>query len=360
MAASKRKSPKGKRGRQKASLLLTGAAAVGGLGLQGIGVLGGVIGRNPSITGGTAAFLVIFSFVAANALWYQPGVHPHPFLRTRDSLFPSALIGRPPVEEHTGEVTTFKIEREGEGEANSAETTNAVPPAPLAGQPANQLVMDIQAELVRRGLYNGAPDGVIGPRTSAAILFFEETVGMPQSGDATPEVLAALRTDAIGPSAIPTERPREDVSAQALAEDPVAAAIRSAEHQVKTAPTPKVAPKPAPVSAPTAQVPVRQVPVQKISAPKNALEPVPARQTSVARAAATPSTSPSSTLNSVDLVLKIQQGLANMAYTNVGVDGVVGEQTRVAIRHFQKHYNLPENGEPSEAVLKKLKDIGAL
>ena len=58
MAASKRKSPKGKRGRQKPSLLLTGAAAVGGLGLQGIGLLGGVIGRNPSITGGTAAFLV--------------------------------------------------------------------------------------------------------------------------------------------------------------------------------------------------------------------------------------------------------------------------------------------------------------
>ena len=367
MAASKRKSPKGKRGRQKPSVLLTGAAAVGGLGLQGIGLLGGVIGRNPSITGGTAAFLVIFSFVAANALWYQPGVHPHPFLRTRDSLFPSALIGRPPVEEHTGEVTTFKIERQGDsssGETGSAETTNAVPPAPVAGQPANQLVMDIQSELVRRGLYNGAPDGVIGPRTSAAILFFEETVGMPQSGDATPEVLAALRTDAIGPSAIPTERPREDVSAQALAEDPVAAAIRSAEHQVKTAPTPKAAPKAAPVSAPAAQVPVRQVPVQKISAPKNAAqqiaEPVPARQTSAARAAATPSTSSSSTLNSVDLVLKIQQGLANMAYTNVGVDGVVGEQTRVAIRHFQKHYSLPENGEPSEAVLKKLKDIGAL
>jgi peptidoglycan hydrolase-like protein with peptidoglycan-binding domain len=49
-----------------------------------------------------------------------------------------------------------------------------------------------------------------------------------------------------------------------------------------------------------------------------------------------------------------------MAYANVGVDGVAGEQTRAAIRHFQKHYNLPENGEPSEAVLKKLKEIGAL
>jgi peptidoglycan hydrolase-like protein with peptidoglycan-binding domain len=171
--------------------------------------------------------------------------------------------------------------------------------------------MDIQSELVRRGLYNGAPDGVIGPRTSAAILFFEETVGMPQKGDATPDVLAALKTDRVGPSTVPAERPRADVSSRAAAEDPVAAAIRSAEKSIKTAPT-------------TAR------PVQ------------------------------SAALTSVDLVLKIQKGLANMAYTNVGVDGVAGEQTRVAIRHFQKHYNLPETGEPSEAVLKKLKEIGAL
>jgi peptidoglycan hydrolase-like protein with peptidoglycan-binding domain len=340
MAATKRKSPKGRKGRQKPGLVITGAAALGGLGLQGATVLGGVIGRNPSIIGGTVAFLVIFSFVAANALWYQPGVHPHPFLRTRDTLFPSALIGRPPAEEHTGEVTTFKIERQDDSaaQADGGETTNAVPPALAPGQPANQLVMDIQKELVRRGLYNGAPDGVIGPRTSAAILFFEETVGMPQSGDATPEVLAALKTDAVGPSTIPAERPREDVSSAASAEDPVAAAIRSAEKNVKTAPTP---------------VPVRPVATQRITA-----QPVSAKQTSPARAAATPSASP--TLSSVDLVLTIQQGLANMAYTNVGVDGVVGEQTRVAIRHFQKHYNLPENGEPSDAVLKKLKDIGAL
>ncbi|MBB3965599.1 peptidoglycan-binding domain-containing protein [Rhizobium metallidurans] len=379
MAASKRRSPKGKRGRQKPSLLLTGAAAVGGLGLQGVGLIGGVVGRNPSITGGTVAFLVIFSFVAANALWYQPGTHPRPLLRTRDALFPSALIGRQQAEEHTGQVTTFKIEREGDNNGDVA-TTNTVPPATAAGQPANQLVMDIQAELVRRGLYNGAPDGVIGPRTSAAILFFEETVGMPQRGDATPELLAALRTDAIGPSAIPAERPREDVSAEALAEDPVAAAIRSAERSMKTAPTPTpashasasqtpVSQTPvgqAPVNqTPVGQVPVRQVSVQKISAQKIpaqkvSTQPIPAQQASVARAAATPSTAPSQTLNSVDMVLKIQQGLSNMAYTNVGVDGVVGEQTRVAIRRFQKHYNLPENGEPSEAVLKKLRDIGAL
>ncbi|MBW9112664.1 peptidoglycan-binding protein [Rhizobium cauense] len=308
MAASKRKSPKGRRGRQRPSLLLTGATVVGGLGLQGASALGGVIGRNPSVAGGTAAFLVIFSFVAANALWYQPGAHPHPFLRTRDPLFPNVLGARPIVEEQSGNVTTFKIQRQDEADATQ---TNATPPAAAAGQQPSQIVMDIQTELVRRGLYNGTPDGVIGPRTSAAILFFEETVGMQQTGEATPDVLAALRTDAIGPSAVPMEKPREDVTSKASTEDPVAAAIRNAEKSVKTAPTPS----------------------------KKAL---------------------SAELSSVDLVLKIQKGLSNMAYTNVGVDGVPGEQTRTAIRHFQKHYNLPENGEPSEAVLKKLKEIGAL
>jgi len=309
MATSKRKSPKGRRGRQKRpGLLLTGASVVGGLGLQGASALGGVIGRNPSVAGGTAAFLVIFSFVAANALWYQPGAHPHPFLRTRDPLFPNVLGARPAVEEHSGNVTTFKIERQDEADATQ---TNATPIAP-GGQQPSQIVMDIQTELVRRGLYNGTPDGVIGPRTSAAILFFEETVGMPQTGDATPVVLAALRTDSVGPSAVPLEKPPADVTSKASAEDPVAAAIRSAEKTIKTAPTP----------------------AKKMAQ--------------------------SAELSTVDLVLKIQKGLSNMAYANVGVDGVPGEQTRTAIRHFQKHYNLPENGEPSEAVLKKLKEIGAL
>ena len=306
MAARKRKSPKGKKGRQQPGLLMTGAAALGGLSLQGASVLGGVIGRNPSVAGGTIAFVVIFSFVAANALWYQPGLHPHPIFRTRDPQSSNVLGARRPAEEQQGDVTTFRIER-----PEDATATNATPAPPAAAQQPSQLVMDIQQQLVRRGLYNGTPDGIIGPRTSAAILFFEETVGMAQSGDPTPEVLAALKTDAAGPSTVPAEKPLEDVSSKASSEDPVAAAIRSAEKTIKTA-------------------------------------PAAAKQV------------PSSEISTVDLVLKIQKGLSNMAYANVGVDGVAGEQTRAAIRHFQKHYNLPENGEPNEAVLKKLREIGAI
>ena len=63
---------------------------------------------------------------------------------------------------------------------------------------------------------------------------------------------------------------------------------------------------------------------------------------------------------SSELVMNIQKGLSNLAYSDVSVDGVAGEQTRSAIRHFEKHYRLPETGQPSDKVLKKMKEIGAL
>ncbi|MFN7103772.1 MAG: peptidoglycan-binding domain-containing protein, partial [Pseudorhizobium sp.] len=63
---------------------------------------------------------------------------------------------------------------------------------------------------------------------------------------------------------------------------------------------------------------------------------------------------------SATLVLQIQRGLANIAYSDITVDGVAGAQTKAAIRRFEKHYRLPETGEPNEMVLKKLKSIGAL
>jgi peptidoglycan hydrolase-like protein with peptidoglycan-binding domain len=69
---------------------------------------------------------------------------------------------------------------------------------------------------------------------------------------------------------------------------------------------------------------------------------------------------PANSTPSTDLVLQIQRGLSNIAYADVEVDGVAGLQTKEAIRRFQKHYRLPETGEPDGMVLKKLKSIGAL
>ena len=60
------------------------------------------------------------------------------------------------------------------------------------------------------------------------------------------------------------------------------------------------------------------------------------------------------------LVIQIQKGLSNIAYSDVEVDGVVGQQTAQAIRDFQKHYRLPVTGRPDRTVLEKLQEIGAL
>ncbi|MCJ9754636.1 peptidoglycan-binding protein, partial [Neorhizobium sp. BETTINA12A] len=116
-------------------------------------------------------------------------------------------------------------------------------------------------------------------------------------------------------------------SANAHSEDPVAAAIRASERK--------------PTMTPPANIP---------NAASNSGRP-----------AATPvSQKPNAPVQPTDLVLQIQRGLSNIAYADVGVDGVAGAQTKAAIRRFQRHYRLPETGEPDELVLKKLKSIGAL
>lgn len=287
MTKRKRKAPERKAARRQPGLFSRGVSACGAL-----------IARHPGVTGGCAAFAVIFSFISANALWYQPGSHPSPIFRTRDEDHPNAFAGyRPAQNVEPANVTTFRIERPEE------ETTASVGTAVSA----SAVVIDVQQELARRGLYSGVADGKIGPRTSAAVLAFEIKTGMEQTGEPSEELLAALRSDATGSAVLPRERPLEKtVSADAV--DPIAAAIRDAEKSPQTLPA--------------------------------ALRGL--------------------TAGDAALVMKIQKGLSNIAYANVNVDGVAGQQTRAAIRHFEKHYRLPETGEPNERVLKKLQQIGAL
>ncbi|WP_162690372.1 peptidoglycan-binding domain-containing protein [Agrobacterium tumefaciens] len=302
MAPRKRKSPK-----------KTTAQIGAGIVSLVVSAIGREILRHPKMVGSCGAFAVVFGFVAANALWYQPGVHPSPFLRTRDAENPNGIAGYRPAEPlgTHGNVTTFRIERPAETE--TAQQPAAETPAQPAAesQRPQQIVADIQAELKKRGLYEGEADGRMGPRTAAAIMFFEETLGMEQTGEPTTRVLAALRIDGATVAAIPRDRPADSTGGVEI--DPVAAAIRKAE-----APRPKAEPA-------------------SLNSSANAAKPA-----------------------NRELIARIQQGLINIAYADVKVDGVAGQQTRNAIRAFEKHYRLPETGEPSEAVLKKLKSIGAL
>ena len=332
MTKRKRKSPEKKKAGNTALLVLSR----GGIALVRLA------GRYPRAVGGAFCFSLIFGTIAANALWYQPGQHPSPFLRTRNAEDFTALAGVPRApllsEQDPETVTTFRIEREKTAaDGASVETTAGQDPAleaasaarpaglPASAEEAAGLIRQVQGELLRRGLYDGEADGVIGPRTETAIAVFQKTVGMEANGLVTPELLAALTLDRGVTAAVPAQRPVMDIDAGG--EDPVAAAIRSAETRLVTAPRRPV-------------VPVQALPPRTV---EPSVPPV------VQQANFDPG-----------LVMEIQRGLSNMAYRNITIDGIPGDDTRAAIRRFERHYQLPETGEPSAAVLKKLKAIGAL
>ena len=355
MAPPKRKAPSKGKSRRKpqqslasrgatafGTLGMRGAGALGTVSLRGAGMLGGAVGRHPSIAGGAMAFGVIFSFVATNALWYQPGVHPSPLFRTRDPASPYAIFGRKTFFHDAGDVTTFRIERpDGQpakpaapnsvasviaaasapAAANGNAGTMPAPPAASAAAPQGNLVSQVQTALAHRGFYQGAADGVVGPHTTSAISAYQQSAGLKQTGEATPELLASLQSASRPNAAVPVERPA-DVSSKSVSIDPVAAAIMSAEKSDKDVKTASVAPSRKPLPTPPAPV--------------------------------------GDPIANINMVMQIQKGLTNIAYSNVTIDGVAGETTRQAILHFQKHYRLPETGVPDMTVLKKLKDIGAL
>ncbi|OLP58038.1 hypothetical protein BJF93_14280 [Xaviernesmea oryzae] len=318
--------------------------------LQGIVWL---IGRRPATLGGLTLFAVVFAFVAANALWYQPGQHPAPWLRTRlpfTHAQPDRLAALP--QEPPKNVTTFLIEREKSGNdkdeaagsalkpARIAAPDTAAPPAEetAASDPAmtpqppeqagdNDLLLRTQQVLKANGAYSGPVDGRSGPRIAAAIRSAQRRLGLTETGQPSEDLLVRLAASPPpGPIVTPRQRPMQNADLSTGGIDPVAAAIRAAEAE-----PPAASAKPGAAKA-------------------QAGKPDPSKPDA---------SKPDGAANS-SLVLQIQRGLIHLAYGDVQADGVAGEQTRAAIRHFEKHYRLPETGEPSITVLKKLKAIGAI
>lgn len=165
------------------------------------------------------------------------------------------------------------------------------------------LLSAIQGELARIGQYEGAIDGVYGPRTEAAIRAFQATAGLAATGEPTAALLDILRaTTADETDGAATDRP----------------ALRPALTS-----TPPV-PAPVPAAPPTA----------------------------TAQAASAPVSSPR--------ILLIQQVLSDQGYGPIRLDGIMGAETRAAILRFEAHRNLPPSGELSPQVLRELSRVSGI
>jgi len=56
----------------------------------------------------------------------------------------------------------------------------------------------------------------------------------------------------------------------------------------------------------------------------------------------------------------VQSGLSELGYEPGPVDGIMGDQTRDAIRQFERHRRLPESGQISEKLIEELRKVTGL
>jgi peptidoglycan hydrolase-like protein with peptidoglycan-binding domain len=164
----------------------------------------GVVLRHPrDLIGGAAAASAITA-ILVNALYLQPGPHPAPIFSVR---------ARPVSGDATGSIVTV-LPR-----PRPADLFSAKPDPAVSMRPRTEVITDIQRELARRGFYDGAVDGVPGPRTDTAIQDFAEAAGVKPASEPTEELLrtivkstvkaprpAAARGDPIGDLITPPAR----------------------------------------------------------------------------------------------------------------------------------------------------------
>lgn len=240
----------------------------------------GLIARaidNPVSVGGGAVMVLTGCLIVANALGLQPGRHPAPFFATRDRL---------PTEE-----------------------TTVARPTP------SQLILDVQKELRRRGLYEGVLDGLPGPATERAVRRYQLANALPETGEVSPALLARMT---IGMDLEDQEK------------------VESKDDVSPGVPVPPVAPDTESANA--------------ISA-----DPVGAFLSGGAN---------SSTVDTQ--VMKVQQLLARLGYGHLKADGSSGQlkadgkmgpATEAAIEHFQLDHHLPLSGELTPSVIKALEQV---
>lgn len=155
---------------------------------SGAAAFGELFMRNPTVVGGTTAFLVALFYVSANALWYQPHAHSGAFFATRDFV---RALGSPAADDEPE--TTFLIER---------------PVAPPKKIPSDPVTAQVQRILQGLNFYSGTVDGLVGPATVKAIQAYQQKVGMTVSGEIDDDLLEQLGAQPTTAGITPTPVPR--------------------------------------------------------------------------------------------------------------------------------------------------------
>ncbi len=290
---------------------------------------GDFIVRNPVLTGGATAFLVVMGFVSANALWYQPEAHNAVFFRTRPDLVfkptPRAIL--PGAVSNNGEIKPMQARQQPVvvGAGTPVETADLSPDRmqltgavddmlPALAPDADLEIARLQQRLSMLGIYKGPVDGFTGPQTREAVerwRTLQQKLGVKQASlPAQLENNPPVKDDVARmiEVAVPSPRPQTAVLKDAGSIKPKPASYEK--------PEPKR--KPAAVSA------------------------------------AQPSR-----ISSQDII-RVQAGLKAFGNDMVPVNGQPGKATQEAVREFQKLFGLRVTGEIDAALVDKMREIGLI
>lgn len=136
--------------------------------------------------------------IVANAAFLQSGPHPAPMFSGKSASLPASLPAPAPKsirvvgQEITGPPLPVAAPRARPAEPELAKADPAKADPPATPRPRNEVIADIQRELARRGFYDGAPDGVHGPKTDAAMRDFEQAAGIRPGSEPNEIFLRAL------------------------------------------------------------------------------------------------------------------------------------------------------------------------
>lgn len=257
---------------------------------------------NPLAAGGSVVMALTGCLIIANAISLQPQRHPAPLYVSREQK----------VDVQAGEERS------------------------VIAQPISTLILDIQTELRRLGLYEGLLDGLIGPATERSIRRYEILTGQPETGHPTSALLARLlmETDDIA------------AAAQALTGGVTATAVST-----MIVPVPRPSPFARPARAPDVQAP-QVVP----AAPPF----TPAPQVT-AEATPVPPGTVGDLSGSLDMEARrlgrVQALLAELGYGPLRADGVMSQNTVNAIQRFELDRGMAITGQVSPALIRQLEDF---
>ena len=183
------------------------AASIGYAALDGVArvnaMLFRALGNSPRDAIGLFVALLAAGVILTNALYMQPGPHPAPIfsVKPRPVGEPAAVAAVPRARPDTA-------------------------PARVA-RSRTDITADIQRELSRRGLYDGPTDGVLGPKTDAAIRDFESSAKFKVTGEPTEDVLRAIVARPLKAEPAPRVAARDPI-ADLIAPQPRVTAVQRA------------------------------------------------------------------------------------------------------------------------------------